>query len=647
MKRLQSLFVLGVIGTAALAIQPACSGSDKKKDDPNAVADAGPASPAQKLAALAEEYWQFGIREYPETATELGMHEGDDKLTDITPEGFDRRAAQLNAFLARALEMDPSTLGPGEKSTLDILLVELRDGIKAHELGIRRWALLDQLSGPQAGGFATQVVKYHPRRNAEDIKKLIARYKAFKPWMEAYVALLRSGMEKSETAPSVTVSRVVEQVKAITTQKPEESKFVTQVTLPDGLTDDEKKALKEELTAAVKDSVLPAFASLQSFLEIDYILNARADVGIKSIPNGEAVYAYYIQHYLTRPMTPDELHELGTKELAGVEAEMMKIALTLKHKKRKPLSDFSAKLLKDKKNHTKDKDVLLALYRGALERAKAKVPEVLDRLPGVDVEVTEMDPIRALSAPVAYYEGADLAGSRPARFVANTHDVETRPLCDAEALTFHESIPGHHVQIGLAHELQGLPAFRKTVEYGAFVEGWALYGERLSDELGLYSTPQQRYCYLAARAWRAARLVVDTGLHAKGWDRDKAVAFMKEHTMRGAPEIENEVDRYITWPGQALGYLVGALEIEGLREKAKADTGDKFDLKAFHAAVLSQGAVPLDTLKAQVEAWVASVNKPAEAAASPDGGAPPAGAADGGTGPAAAADGGKDGGASK
>ncbi len=638
-----------VLVLAALSLVT-CSGADKKKDGKAAAGDAGATKgPSALLSDLADGVWAAWMREYPEDATILGIHDHDDKLTDLTDEGRTRRLGQARAFLEQAEKIDAAGLAPQERITRDVLIRELKQQIRAQELDAHLFMSLDQLAGPQAGGFGHLVRKYHPRATVKDVENLIARYKAFGPYMDAYLAILKAGEQKQVTAPGVIVDRVVAQLKEIAAEGPDKSAYAT-LSLPEGISDEDKKRLGDELKAAAKDVVLPAFAKLQTYLESEYVLAARAAVGIGTIPNGEAIYSWLIERHTTRNLTADELHKMGTDELARIEAEMMTIALSQKHKKGKPLTDFVDKLRKDKKTFPKDKTELLAAYKAALDRARGKVPEAFEALPSVDFEVVEMDAARAVSAPAAYYEEADLEGTRKAQVVINTFKAETRPLFSVEAIAFHEGIPGHHLQVGLAHDQKDLPRIRRVIGFSAFVEGWALYSERLSDELGLYSTPISRFGYLGARAWRAVRLVVDTGLHAKGWDRQKAVDYMKAHSPMAAADIENEVDRYIQWPGQALAYMVGALEIEALRKDAQDKLGDKFDRKAFHAAILKSGAVPLETLKGNVTAYVEALTAPPPvvdagvapaAAANADGGAAPAsssaGAPDGGSAAAPAA----------
>ncbi|MBI5497903.1 MAG: DUF885 domain-containing protein [Deltaproteobacteria bacterium] len=604
----------GVVAVAAIFY--ACSGGQKKDDQG---ADKNAKSPSVKLAEVADAAYKAYLADRPEYATILGVHDHDDKLSDVTDDGRSKATARAREFLGTAEGLDAAKLKPEEKVTRELLIRTLRDQVKADELGMHWWAALDQLGGPQAGGFALVVRKYHPRGTVKDLENLVARYKAFGPWMDAYVALLAAGLQKQLPAPAVVVDRVVAQLRELNAEKPDQSSFLVKE-WPAGISDDDKKRLEADLLAAVKDVVLPAYVKLQAYLESEYVLSARADPGLKALPNGEAIYAWLIEHHTTRALTPDDVHQMGLKELEKIEAEMMTVALSLKHKKGRPLTEFNDKLRKDKKNFPKDKAELLAAYKAALDKARAKAPELLERLPKVDVDVVEMDATRAPSAPAAYYEEADLAGTRKAEFVANLFKPETRPLFASEAITFHEGIPGHHVQVGLAHELDGLPAFRRILDISSFTEGWAVYAEKLSDELGLYASPLSRYGYLGFRAWRAARLVVDTGLHAKGWDRAKAAEFLKQHTVLGPVDVDNEVDRYVMWPGQALSYMVGALELDSLRQGAEAKLGAAFDRKKFHAAVLMNGAVPLDVLAQQVQAYADAAPPPAV-----DGGAPDAG----------------------
>lgn len=598
---------LKVVGVAAFSITlalHACASGDKKKDDPAQKSTANTAStPSQDFKTLAADYWAFEMKESPEFATILGLHDNDDKLGDITLDGFDRRAAQYNSFLARALQLDPSALEDEERTSLDILTLKLKTNIKSHELGIHRWSALDQLGGPQAGGFALVAQKHHPRATQKDVENLVARYQAFGPWADAYIALLKSGLEKKETRPAVVVNRVVAQFKDITQAAPEKSPFAT-LSLPADLPADVSKKLAEDLATATKDVLLPAYSKIQTFLETEYLPQAAAEPGLSTMPNGASLYAFFIQYFTSRPMTADDLHNQGLAELELIEKEMMDIAVSQKFNKKGKLAEFTAKLFKDKKNFPKDKDALLAAYRAALDRARTKALDAFEKLPGVDVEVTEMDALRAVSAPAAYYEESDLAHTRKAQCVVNTYKADTRPLFMVEAVAFHEAIPGHHLEFASVQELQNLPTFRREADFGAFTEGWAVYTERLADELGLYSGPLARYGFWAARAWRATRLVVDTGIHAKGWDRAKALEFMKQHTALATTDMENELDRYIVWPGQALGYLVGAKEIESLRAKAKEDLGDAFDLKRFHSVILQGGPMPLDTLKARVGSFI-------------------------------------------
>ena len=599
------------LAACLLLLVAACAGGDKKKDSAvtKPAADAPAAKPAAvQLQELSAEYWQWSLQEGPEYATILGEHAFDDRLQDISDDGRARQTAAEKAFLARAEALDAATLSVQEALTRELLIQTLKESLEAEAFAFHTFDV-DQLDGPQSGGFATLMRKHHPRATVKDIQNLVARYNALEPWMTAHLANLKKGMDAGKTAPKVVVQRVLGQLREITEEAPEKSFFMEPAQkLPDAATEEEKKTLTRDIRDAVEGSVLPAFNKMQAFLQDEYLPKAREQPGISAMPGGDAVYTFLIKRHTTRVLTPEQVHQLGLEELDRVEKQMMEIALSQKHKKGQKLSLFTDKIRKDKKNFPKDTAQLLEVYRASLARAEAALPTAFETLPSVGVEVVEMDASRASSAPAAYYEESDLQGSRKAQFVANTWQANTRALFNADALTFHESVPGHHLQVGLAHDLKDIPVFRKTLGYSAFVEGWALYSEKLSDELGLYGSPLSRYGYLGMRAWRATRLVVDTGIHAKGWTRAQTVEFMKEHTSLTAADIENEVDRYIMWPGQALAYMVGALEIDALRKEAETSLGASFDKKKFHSAVLMNGAVPLDILRRNVQAWAAASN---------------------------------------
>ena len=601
---------LVAVGSGALA---GCASGGEKKTTPAAKAENAPKpedAPASKeFRTLAHEYGLFLLRESPERATAQGIHDYDDKLTDLTPGAFDRRAAQLNSFLARALQLDPAALSKDDAVSLDVLVLELKDRTRAHDLGIHRWGLLSPTTGPQAGGFVELVSSHHPRTTQKDMANLLARYNAFGPWMDDYISLLKTGLEAQETAPRMAVERVLDQLKQLTGQPVERTVFFD-ARVPDLLPDPDKQKLTQDLQAAARDVVLPAFARLQAFLESAYLPQARAVAGLGGLPNGEALYAYFIQHHTTRELTADQVHEMGVAELERTEALMKAIAVAQKFKRGK-VSEFTRKLLKDKKNLAQDRTSLLAAYKDALQRARQKTAEALESAPALEIDIAEME-AGATPGAVAYVQPPDPSRSRNARLMVNTADADSQALFLVDAAVFRQAVPGRYLRWAAGKD-RDAPAFRKARLDDAQADAWAVYSEHMADGLDLYPTPLHRYGHLLARALDAARLVVDTGIHAKGWDRAKAADFLREHTALSDAVLDSEVDRITLEPGRSLSALVGALEIESLRSSAQERLGEDFGLKGFHASVLATGAVPLEMLATAVEGWATREKATADA----------------------------------
>ncbi|HVG94760.1 MAG TPA: DUF885 domain-containing protein, partial [Planctomycetota bacterium] len=395
-------------------------------------------------------------------------------------------------------------------------------------------------------------------------------------------------------------ARVIAQLKAFLATPPESTSFGRVAgRLPTEWT--ERASLARALMERLERDIRPAYASFLSFLEGAYAGRARSAAGVASIPGGEAAYAFAVRRHTTTTLSPDRIHRLGAEELERNEAEMLAVAHETGWTGELP--EFLKSIGADRRFRLSTRDEVLDRYRAIAARAQARLPEAFSRLPERGYEVRPIEDWREKDSPAAYYERPSVRGDRDGIFYANTHAPETWPTFDMEALTFHEAVPGHHLQIALASELDGLPEIRKHASFTAYVEGWAHYAERLADEMGLYSTPYDRIGMLAAQAWRAARLVVDTGMHALGWSRDEALRTMRR--VRSGPEndLVNEVDRYIVWPGQALAYKVGQRTIVDLRERARRRLGDRFKLAAFHDEVLRHGALPLSLLEDVVRLW--------------------------------------------
>jgi uncharacterized protein (DUF885 family) len=387
-------------------------------------------------------------------------------------------------------------------------------------------------------------------------------------------------------------------------QKPEMSPFALPLKkFPKTISADEQKRISSEVLEAISSQVLPAYRRFAKFLQVDYVPKGRKDPGASALPNGEAYYAFRIRQSTTLTKTAAEIHQIGLDEVKRDETEMLAIVHQLGFA---DLKSFSAALKANPKEHPASKEALLDDYRGYLAQMQPKLPQLFGRLPKARLEVIPIPDYMEKDQAAAFYDQGSADGKRPGRVDVNTYHFAERSLAPVEAVSYHEGIPGHHLQISIAQELTGLPEFRKQSYYTAYTEGWALYSERLGKEVGFYQDPYSDYGRLEADIWRAIRLVVDTGVHSQHWTRQRMVDYFHDHSAIDETNIQAEVDRYIAWPGQALGYKMGQLKILELRDRAKTELGSRFDIKAFHDEVLGSGALPLDVLEQRVDAWIAA-----------------------------------------
>ncbi len=438
----------------------------------------------------------------------------------------------------------------------------------------------------------------------KDYDNYIARLKKIPTAFSQVRTDMELGMESGRMPPAFLLEKVVVQAQTLADQKPADSPFAMPVKkFPKAVSLAEQKRISDEVMAAISTDVLPSYVKFAKFLKSQYVPAGRKEPGIWSIPDGDAYYAFRIKQSTTLSKSADEIHQIGLDEVKRDEAEMLAIIKKLGFS---DLKSFSAALKMNPKEHPVSKEALLAAYRNNLDQMKPKLPELFGRLPKAPLEVIAIPAYAEKDQAAAYYEQGTPDGSRPGRVNVNTYNFAERSLAPVEAVSYHEGIPGHHLQISIAQELTGLPEFRKQSYYTAYVEGWALYSERLGKEIGFYQDPYSDYGRLEADIWRAIRLVVDTGVHSKHWTRQQMVDFFREHSAIDETNIQAEVDRYIAWPGQALGYKMGQLKLLELRQRAQTALGPKFSLKAFHDLVLDSGALPMDVLDQQVDAWIAA-----------------------------------------
>ncbi len=571
-------------------VAAACGGPQKQESAP------APA-PAHPVDDLAAEIWQADLVHDPMGATFLGDRRYDDRLPDLTAAAHDAWRAEQEGFLARLKALDMAGAVDEQRVTRDVLVATLEATLASEVCEHALWDV-DQLEGWQVA--LAELGTYQIVDSQKAAAAYLARLAAMPGLFEQQIDNLTAGLEKGLAAPRIAVDRVIAQLEAMVKAPEADSPFLPAARAATGLSEADKARLVEEVLTMHRTGLVPAWTRYKDFLQTTYLPRARTGVGVEHNPNGAACYAASALRHTGAAIDAKEVHEIGMRELARLHGEMDGIATQLGASGWRALMD---KLAQDPSQFLHTRDELLAHNLELVKKAEAALPKAFGRLPPWPCGVKAIEAFRENDAPAAYYYSASDDGSRPAYYYVNTSKPETRPLYNMEALAFHEALPGHHLQISIAQALRDVPEIRRHLYVTAFVEGWALYAELLADELGLYSSPETRFGMLNYQAWRAARLVVDTGMHALGWTREQALGFMMDNLAFPKNEMENEIDRYIIWPGQALAYMTGRMEIQRLRKSAEARLGARFDLKAFHDELLGHGPLPLGVLRQRLETW--------------------------------------------
>ena len=561
-------------------------------------------SPPEDLSALAEEYWEARLADAPLFATVIGDRRFDDRLSDISPEGRARWGRLLEDVIARAHGISEEGLREEYRVTRSALITEAESELAYLRCGLDEWSV-DPLGGPQVSFL--NVESYQTVPTPVEGRAMVARWRAMGPHVDQHIANLRESLAAGKVAVRDCVEKVIGELEDLEGKPANEWPLLKPVAVAhEDWTEAERAEFREGLTRAVSDSIRPAFGRYVEMLRSELLPRSRPPEmpGIFHVVDGAGAYRKLIRVYTSLDPSPADIHETGLREVARINGEMQALGKELFG-----LDDRRAileKLRTDPDLYFTTRDEVAAKAESALARAKAAVPKWFRHLPKAGCVVVRMGEHEEKHSTIAYYRWPATDGSRPGSFYVNTYAPETRPKYEAEALAYHEAIPGHHLQLALMQELTHLPAFRRHSGVTAFIEGWGLYTERLADEIGLYSSNLDRMGMLSYDAWRACRLVVDTGMHARGWSRQAAIDFMHENTALAKNNIVNEVDRYIAWPGQALAYKTGQMEILRLRGEAQRRLGPRFDIRAFHDVVLGNGALDLRTLAAMVEAHIAS-----------------------------------------
>jgi uncharacterized protein (DUF885 family) len=559
---------------------------------------------SKELSALFAEIWQDTLKHSPEYASSLGDKRYDDQLTDYSTQEINASLARGRGYIEKLSLIDTTGLPDQEKLSAELMLrslIDQQEGAKFKE-----W----EMPVNQFNGFHTdlpQLVTHLQFDEVKDYDDYIARLKKIPKAFSQIMTNMELGVDDGRVPPQYLMEKVLVQTQTLAQQKPEASPFALPLKkFPATVSAEEQKRISGEVLDAISTQVLPAYQRFAKFLQFEYVPKGRKDPGAWALPDGDAYYAYRIRQSTTLNKTAAEIHEIGLDEVKRDEAEMLAIVKKLGFT---DLKSFNAALKTNPKEHPASAEALLDAFRGYEAQMQPKLPELFGRLPKAKLEVVEMPAFIQKDQAEAFYDQGSQDGRRPGRVDVNTYDFANRSLAGVEAVAYHEGIPGHHLQISIAQELTGLPEFRKQSYYTAYTEGWALYSERLGKEVGFYQDPYSDYGRLEADIWRAIRLVVDTGVHSQHWTRQQMVDYFHEHTAMDDTNIQAEVDRYIAWPGQALGYKMGQLKILELRDRAKTALGPKFDIKAFHDEVLDSGALPMDVLEQRVDAWIAVQKK--------------------------------------
>ena len=542
---------------------------------------------------LADRFWEGVLERDPTWATLLGDERFNDRWPDLGPDGRAADDAAYRSVLAEASEIPVDELGPEQVITRDLLVLVAENQLEA--LAQKQYQLaIDHMTGPQV--WPSQIAQYQPADTAERVETLLTRYGRYPELIEQYVGTLAEGVADGRTAAAVPVRRAIEQIERLLAMPAAESPATTMVQCGD---ED-----RPRVAAAVEEHIYAGLRRLHAYLSDEYEPHARQQPGISATPGGDEAYRLAIRMQTTVATTAEEVHAFGLADLESIEAEKDEIAHRLGHADRHALRDA---LADDPANHTDDPDALVRLALEQTDRAYAAAPQYFGRLPTANCVVKAVEPYREAESPPAFYMPPSVDGSRQGQYYINTYQPMERQLHKIASITFHEATPGHHFQIAIEMELEGLPAFRtlgSRMAGVAFAEGWGLYCERLADEMGLYASDEERLGMLDAQSFRAARLVVDSGLHAMNWTREQAIEFMNERGSLPPVDAAIEVDRYTIWPGQALSYKLGQREIERARAEVSAAMGDRFDLRAFHDEVLAHGSLPLATLRREIPGWV-------------------------------------------
>jgi uncharacterized protein (DUF885 family) len=560
----------------------------------------GKMAESERIKSLYDHQWQWALREFPELSTALGVPGRNHLWSDQSLASMHARRALDRKILAAAESVDRSKLEEKYRIHYDLYVRQVRNGLEGQRFP-GEYLVMDQMGGLQQNVPASLIQM--PARTVKEYEDILSRLRGVPTLVDSTLERLEKGLAAGVTPPRITLRDLPGQVQNLITEDPMVSALLKPFTaIPESIPPPDRDRLTREAVRAYQEQASPAFRKLHRYLAETYVPAARESIAMSALPEGKAWYAYMAKQYTTTDMTPDQIHELGLSEVKRIRQEMDKVIASTGFKG--SFEEFLVFLRTDPQFFYDKPEDLVAGYRDVAKRADPELVKLFGNLPQLPYGVIPIPSYAEKSQTTAYYDSGMLEAGRPGYYYVNTYDLKSRPKWEMEALTLHEAVPGHHLQISLSQEMKDVPEWRKFDGYTAFVEGWALYAESLGTEMGFYKDPYSKFGQLTYEMWRAVRLVVDTGMHAKGWTREQAIDFFKKNAGKTEHDIVVEVDRYIVTPGQALAYKIGELKIKELRAMATKELGDRFDVRAFHDQVLGNGALPLDVLEANIRAWV-------------------------------------------
>jgi uncharacterized protein (DUF885 family) len=547
-----------------------------------------------------EAEWAYQMEQSPESATRTGYPGYNDRWTDSSLDAIESRKAHTRQALSTLESIEPASLSIRARLDHGLYLRRLQLSVAGQQFPGELMPMT-QLRGAQQDLAMT--ISVMPKSSVSDFENIIKRLRTGGEVVDQEVALLKEGLKRGLTPPKITLRDIPDQVRNQIVDDPFDSPLLRVFeNMPASISEDDQKRFREEAAAAYRDQITPAYERMLKFLEDDYLPDARDSIAATSLPNGEAWYAHNIRLMTTTDLSAEAIHELGQSEVKRIREAMEAVIVDAQFDG--TFKEFTEFLRTDPQFYFTEAHDLMITYRDIAKRVDAELPRIFATLPRLPYGVDRIPSFAEKSQTTAYYQPGSPKAGRPGIFYANTYNLATRPKWEMEALTLHEAMPGHHLQIAIAQELEEVPEFRRWSGPTAFVEGWGLYAESLGEEMGFYADPYNKFGQLTYEMWRAVRLVVDTGMHALGWSRQEAIDFFMANTGKSEHDITVEIDRYIVWPGQALAYKLGELKFKELRARAEEKLGDNFDIRTFHDALLEEGALPLDLLEERIDKWI-------------------------------------------